>query len=114
MILRDLCIFQVKLLLDGGKDIVLAPLSVGAVALDLLLPGSQPGHRFYAVMRIGERFDSWLSLFSAASKASAHEDGLFGASRAGSESLIGKLEAIVIGHEEPVVDPARAPAGSSS
>jgi len=106
VILRDLGIFQIKLFLDGAKDIVLMPLSLGAVALDMAFPGSQPGRRFYGVMRIGESFDRWLSLFSAASKASAHDDGLFGASRAGSESLLGRLEAIVIGHEEPVVDPS--------
>lgn len=110
VILRDLCIFQAKLFLDGAKDIALAPLSIGAVALDILFPGSQPGRRFYAVMRIGERFDSWLSLFSAASKASAHDDGLFGASRAGSDSLLGRLEAIVVGHDEPV-DASGAPIG---
>lgn len=100
VILRDLAIFQAKLFMDGAKDVVLSPLAFGAVALDLLLPGSQPGHRFYAVMRLGERYDRWLSLFSAAEKASALEDGLFGASRAGSASLLGKLEAIVIGGEE--------------
>jgi hypothetical protein len=104
VILRDLLIFQVKLVLDGGKDIVLAPVSLLAVALDLFFPGGRPGHRFYAVMRVGERFDRWLSLFSAADKATALEDGLFGASRAGSRSLLGQLEAIVLGHEEPVVD----------
>jgi hypothetical protein len=100
VILRDLGIFQVKLVVDGAKDIVLAPLSLVAAALDLLFPGSQPGRRFYAVMRVGERFDRWLSLFSAADKANAHEDGLFGASRAGSRTMLGKIEALVIGYEE--------------
>jgi hypothetical protein len=101
VILRDLAIFHVKLVLDGGKDVVLAPLSLGAVVLDLFFPGARPGSRFYAVLRMGERFDRWLSLFSAANKADAYQDGLFGASRAGSDSLLGKLEQIVIGHEEP-------------
>jgi hypothetical protein len=104
VILRDLLIFQLKLFMDGAKDIVLAPLSLVAAALDLLFPGPRPGRRFYAVMRVGERFDRWLSLFSAADKATAFEDGLFGASRAGSRSMLGKLEELVIGHEEPVVD----------
>jgi hypothetical protein len=104
VILRDLLIFQVKLVLDGTKDIVLAPISIGAAALDLVLPGQRPGRRFYAVMRTGERFDRWLSLFAAADKADVYQDGLFGASRAGSPSLLGRIEAIVIGGEEPVVD----------
>lgn len=110
VILRDLGIFQVKLVVDGAKDIVLAPLSLVAVVLDLFFPGAQPGRRFYAVMRVGERFDRWLSLFSAADKANAHEDGLFGASRAGSRTMLGKLEALVIGYEE---DEADAPLSAS-
>jgi hypothetical protein len=38
VILRDLLIFQIKLLLDGAKDIVLSPVSLGAAAIDLFLP----------------------------------------------------------------------------
>jgi hypothetical protein len=106
VILRDLGIFQLKLVLDGAKDIVLAPISLAAAGLDILFPGPRPGRRFYAVIRIGERYDRWLSLFSAADKATAMDDGLFGASRAGSRSLLGKLEELVIGHEEPLSDQA--------
>lgn len=103
VILRDLGIFQVKLLLDGAKDVILVPLSIGAAALDLFLPGARPGERFYQVMRLGESYDRWLSLFSAADKADALDDGLFGASRAGSPSFLGRLEEMVIGQEEAPV-----------
>ncbi|MFW6206649.1 MAG: hypothetical protein ACOC5J_01815 [Gemmatimonadota bacterium] len=105
VILRDLVIFQVKLTLDGLKDLVLAPASIIAAFFDVLFPGATPGSRFYAVMRIGERFDRWLSLFAAADRADAAHDGLFGASRAGSGSLLGKLEEIVLGYEEAEVKP---------
>lgn len=104
VILRDLLIFQVKLILDGAKDIMLSPLSLAAAILDLLFPGASPGHRFYAVMRVGEKYDRWLSLFAAADKANAFDDGLFGASRAGSPSMVGRLEQIILGHEEPETD----------
>jgi hypothetical protein len=105
VILRDLLIFQIKLAMDGLKDLVFMPISIVAAAFDLILPGERPGHRFYAVLRLGEHFDSWLSLFGAAEKADAMDDGLFGASRAGSASLLGRLEAIVIGGPEPETDP---------
>lgn len=105
IVLRDLLIFQVKLVLDGAKDIVLAPLAFLAAALDIAFPDGAPGHRLYAVMRIGESFDRWLSLFAAAQKADAYDDGLFGASRAGSDSLLGRLEQLVLGHEEPEEQP---------
>lgn len=100
VLLRDLVIFQGKLLLDGAKDVVLSPLAVAAVVADLVLPGERPGRFFYGVMRIGERFDRWLSLFSAAEKADALDDGLFGSNRAGSPSFLGRLEEIVLGHAE--------------
>jgi hypothetical protein len=101
VLVRDLFIFQVKLVLDGMKDIALSPLSFAAAAFDILLPGSRPGHRFYTVMAIGEKFDRWLNLFGAASAARADQDGLFGASRAGSPTMLGGLEAVVRGGDVP-------------
>ena len=104
VIARDLMLFHLKLAVDGLKDVFLAPIYLLAACLDLAFPGQSPGRRFYIVMGIGERFDRWISLFSAASKASALEDGLFGASRAGAPSFLGKLEEAVIGYEEPVIE----------
>jgi hypothetical protein len=101
VLLRDLVIFQIKLVLDGVKDIVLAPVSIAAAVVDVVFPGRRLGHRFYAVMALGERYDRWLNLFGAASTADARTDGLFGASRAGSDSLLGRLEEMALGHAEP-------------
>lgn len=101
VVVRDLVVFQIKLLLDGVKDLVVAQLALGAAALDLLFPGEEDtGHRFYAVMRLAERFDRWLSLHGVADQASTHEDGLFGASRAGANTLLGHIEAWVRGGPE--------------
>jgi hypothetical protein len=100
VVLRDLTIFQIKLALEGLKDIVVAQVSIGAAALDLLFPTGQRGQRFYAVMRAAERFDNWISLYGATEKASENRDGLFGVSRAGSNSLLGKLEELVLGRRE--------------
>jgi hypothetical protein len=107
VIIRDLVIFQIKLLLDGLKDIVVSPIAIGAAALDVLAPTARRGERFYTVMQAGERFDHWLNLFGASAKAKEHEEGLFGASRAGADTLLGKLEQYVRGHEE-AEEPASA------
>lgn len=101
VVFRDLLIFQVKLALDGIKDVVLAPASIIAALIDMVLPGAEPGRLFYRVMRVGERYDRWLSLYSASMHAAPGRDGLFGASRAGSDTLLGEIEAMVLGHEEP-------------
>jgi hypothetical protein len=100
VVLRDLGIFQLKLMLDGIKDVTLSPVAIVAAAADIVFPGTRVGHRFYAVMRLGEKFDRWLNLFGAASQAEATRDGLFGASRAGSNTMLGRLEAMVLGKEE--------------
>jgi hypothetical protein len=100
VIIRDLVIFQIKLLLDGFKDIVASPIAIGAAALDILAPTAKRGERFYKVLHAGERFDQWLNLFGASKQATEHEEGLFGASRAGADSLLGKLEQYVRGYEE--------------
>ena len=101
VIIRDLVIFQVKLAIDGLKDLVLLPASLVAALIDLILPGPHPGRFFYAVMRLGETFDRWLSLYGPALEARAGLDGLFGASRAGSATLLGELEELVRGPEAP-------------
>jgi hypothetical protein len=97
VLLRDLVIFQVKLLLDGMKDIVLMPVTIGAAALDMLFPGPRPGHRFYLVISMGERFDRGLNLFAAAERADASKDGLFAGTRAERDTLLGRIEDIVLG-----------------
>jgi hypothetical protein len=101
VIIRDLLIFQVKLGIDGLKDVVLLPASAIAALIDLLFPGPRPGRLFYSVMLLGETFDRWLSLYGPALRARAAQDGLFGASQAGSATLLGELEQFVRGPEPP-------------
>jgi hypothetical protein len=108
VLIRDLLIFQLKLVLDGAKGVLVFQLSIGAAVIDFIL--GRPA-LFYRVLRFSERFDLWLNLYSAAEGAAegANEgtaegaDGLFGASRAGSDSLLGKLEELVKQRVEPQV-----------
>jgi hypothetical protein len=108
VLIRDLLIFQLKLVLDGAKGVLVFQLSIGAAVIDFIL--GRPA-LFYRVLRFSERFDLWLNLYGAAEAAAegASEgtaegsDGLFGASRAGSDSLLGKLEELVKQRVEPHV-----------
>ena len=78
VILRDLFLFQMKLWMDGLKDIVLSPLSIVACVLDVLFRRSEQRSLFYGVMRLGERFDLWLNLHGPATRADTSPDGLLG------------------------------------
>ena len=100
VLLRDLVILQLKLWLDGIKDIVLSPLSIGAAVVDVLRGPTTDGHRLYRVLRWGERFDLWLNLYDATGRAETSGEGLFGGSRAGEDTLLGRLEKMAKGYEE--------------
>ena len=99
VIFRDLVLFQLKLFLDGLIDVTLAPLSIIAAAIEILFGGERRGRVFYSILRLGERADLWLNLYGASRKAD--RDGLFGGSKAGSDSLLGELEQRLRGGDEP-------------
>ncbi|MEQ9570261.1 MAG: hypothetical protein RLN75_08745 [Longimicrobiales bacterium] len=104
VMLRDLVIFLVKLAIDGLKDLALMNLALGAALLDLISGGGTRPRLFYSVLRLSERFDLWLNLNGAMEKmesGEAGDDGLFGASTAGSDTLLGKIEELVRGGDEP-------------
>jgi hypothetical protein len=110
--LRDFMIFQLKLALDGLKDVVVFQLSIVAMVVDFLSGRGKKPRWFYSVVRGSERFDRWLDLHGAMQRMDAGEtdDGFFGASEAGSDSLLGELEQMVRGGDRPR---RGAPAGST-
>lgn len=94
-LIRDLLIFQLKLVLDSIKDVALIQISLVAAIYDLLF--GRPGRPavFYNVLRLSERLDLWLNLYGASRGAEADQDGLFGTSRAGDDTMLGQLEELV-------------------
>jgi hypothetical protein len=67
-VFRDVIVFQVKLLVDGLRDLLLSPVSIFAALIDLLVPGDDGGRRFYAVVHFGRRTERWINLFGAADR----------------------------------------------
>lgn len=63
--IRDLLVFQLKIFLDGLKDIVLAPLGLVAGIAGLLGKRGHPGRYLYKVMRWGKRYEDWIALYGA-------------------------------------------------
>ena len=118
VLLRDFLLFNLKLLIDTGKDIVLVQLAAFTFCLDmifLLLTGRKNGW-FYRVLRMSERFDLWLNLNHPSQLAGDHPDGLFGVSDAGDNTFLGEMEELVRRRREPVVHRASAgtPASGAS
>ncbi len=100
VLVRDFLIFWLKLWMDGTKDLIMIWLSPIAFVVDMFFGGRRK-RLFYKVMRLGERIDLWLNLHGALSKGEGTGDGLFGGSKAGSDTLIGQIEQAVRGGDEP-------------
>lgn len=93
--LRDFVIFQIKLLLDGGKDFVAFWLSIGAIVIDFIAGRGRRPRLFYSVIRLSERFDHWLNLHSVVDRIDESDDGFFGASDDDADTLLGEIERLV-------------------
>ena len=108
---RDFAIFQLKLLIDGVKDGAVFATSFVAFGVDLVL-----GRRrwFYRMMRVSEKFDLWLNLHGATGAAESDADGLFGQSEAGSDTMLGQIEQIVRGGDEPPPRTGKTPPQAQS
>ena len=106
VLIRDLLILQLKLVIDAVKDVLLIKVALFAVIFDIVFGRAGRPLLFYNVLRMGERFDLWLNLYGAADAAEGQDDGLFGASRAGSNSLLGRLEQVVRRRVEEFRSPA--------
>jgi hypothetical protein len=83
------------------KDVALVWMAGFAVLADLLTGGPRRGRYFYSVMRLGERIDLWLNIYAPANRAALNPEGLFGESRAGDRTYMGKMEEM-LGGERPV------------
>jgi len=87
-VLRDVIVFQVKLLVDGMRDVLLSPASIIAAFIDLLVPGDDGGKRFYSIVYFGRRTERWINLFGMADK---HDPE---AAPAGIDVLLAELEGL--------------------
>lgn len=91
---RDLLLFQLKLVLDGLGDLVLAPVSIAAYVWDVIFE-DEPGRMFYKVLKAGERWDQWLSLYRPGKDVREVPGGLLEAGLVDADTFLGKVEELL-------------------
>lgn len=64
-LIRDIFVLQLKLVVDGFRDLVLVPISLFVGLLSLLKGGDASGSGFYELLRLGRRSERWINLFGA-------------------------------------------------
>jgi hypothetical protein len=96
-LLRDLGVLQVKLLVDGIRDIILVPASLVAGIISIVSSNDgKPGPQFYQLLAWGRQSEIWINLFGAV-KNSPEEIGQqqpFGDKDI--DDIVGRLETFVI------------------
>lgn len=65
-LIRDIVVFQFKLLCDGLRDLLLVPVSLVVGIGSVIKGGEQQGSEFYDLLRLGRRSERWINLFGAA------------------------------------------------
>ena len=73
-LVSDAIVFQIKLGLDAGRDLILSPIAIVCTIIDLIRgPGKKRGY-FHRLMNVGHRTDVWLNLFGPHSLQQAQDD----------------------------------------
>ena len=65
-LIRDVAVFQFKLIVEGLRDFVLVPVSLFAGILSLVTGrNGVPGSYFYELLGVGKQTENWIDLFGA-------------------------------------------------
>ncbi len=96
MLIRDVAVFQLKLLFDGFRDLLLVPVSLIAGIVSLVRGGDKPGPEFYDLLKFGRGSEQWINLFGAASHwhGTALDDEKFAAGDV--DELVSRVETFVV------------------
>lgn len=96
-LIRDLFVFQAKLVVDGFRDLLLVPASLVA-GLWSLVSGEQdrPGPQFYRLISLGKQSESWIDLFKAYENAPEEVRREHEFTVSNMDELVGRFESFVV------------------
>ena len=96
-LIRDLAVLQVKLIVDGFRDVVLLPASLIAAALSLgRSENGVPGPQFYRLLAVGKQSEHWINLFGALENAPEGIDESDAFGNKGIDDIVSKVESFVV------------------
>ena len=97
VLIRDVGVLQVKLIVDGLRDLLLVPASLIAGVVSLIrTEDGRPGPEFYQLVSVGKQSEKWINLFGALRNAppDVAPQGHFG--DADMDELISRVENFVV------------------
>ena len=97
-LLRDIGVIQVKLIVDGLRDLILVPASLIAGIMSLASSkDGRPGMQFYHLLGFGRQTERWINLFGALANSPEKMDP-------SPPFAEGDIDALVVRFESFVVD----------
>ena len=67
-VVHDTVVLQLKLIVDGFRDLLLLPVCLGAGVWGLIRHQKNPGRYLYRVLSYGKLSEKWIGLFDEADK----------------------------------------------
>jgi hypothetical protein len=96
-LIRDLAVLQVKLVVDGFRDLVLLPASIIAAIVSFSRSeNGQPGPEFYKLLVVGKHSEHFINLFGALRNAPANVDRQDLGSGAEIDDIVSRVESFVV------------------
>ena len=96
-LIRDVAMFQVKLVVDGFRDLILLPASLIAGLISFFhTEGEAAGPEFYRVISVGKQSEDWIDLFGAVDHAPPELADEIRFGDANLDDLVAKIETYVV------------------
>ena len=100
MLIRDVAIFQVKLIVDGLRDLVLVPVSIVAGILSLVSgKDGEVGPEFYQLLGAGKQSEHWIDLFGALRNAPPDMENVVPFPEGDMDKMVDTIESFVVDEE---------------
>ena len=96
-LVRDIAVLQVKLIVDGLRDLILVPASLiaGIVSLSKTKDG-KPGTEFYSLVSVGKQSERWINLFGAIKNAPPEVVDEYNFGNADIDEIVSRVESFVV------------------
>jgi hypothetical protein len=100
MLIRDVLVFQFKLIVDGLRDFFLVPVAFFAGLLSFVnAKDGVPGPHFYNLLQLGKQSEEWIDLFGAMRNAPPEFRGRVNFPEENMDQLLNRLETFVVDEE---------------
>lgn len=96
-LIRDVAVLQLKLIVDGFRDLVLLPASLVAGIVSLVRgENGKPGPQFYRLLAVGKQSEHWINLFGALRNAPAETGGDAAFAATDIDDIVARMENFVV------------------